>query len=78
MRFTVVAEYMPGKDIVVVDALSRGPLEYEQLNRITSDVEEYVKVVQAAWPATDEILDQSRQGTREDVHRQHTVRLAFF
>ena len=40
MRFNVVAEFIPGKDMIVAHVLSKSPLKYEQLNNITNDVEE--------------------------------------
>ena len=44
--------------MVVADALSRGPLNEEQLDSITSDVEEYVGEFCTAWLASDEKLNQ--------------------
>ena len=68
MRYNVTAEYVPGKDMVVADALSRSPMAGNHINRLQNDIEEYVNEVMASWPASDAKLNQIREATQQDVN----------
>lgn len=45
MRFNVVAEHIPGKKLVVADALFRHPLDGEQESETVDQVRAYVNTV---------------------------------
>ena len=80
MRFNVTAEYVPGKEMVVADALSREPSSEDESgnsDNITHQVEFQVDEMKATWPASDRKLEELRQATREDIQlpyaMQHTM-----
>ncbi|KAK7105840.1 hypothetical protein V1264_017168 [Littorina saxatilis] len=73
MRHNVVAEYEPGKNLVVADALSRSPLaetESPEQNTLETDVQVHVDAVRASWSVSDEKLEALRKATQEDVTLQ--------
>jgi hypothetical protein len=59
-------EYVPGKSLIVGDALSRTPVEGDDRG-ITEIVEEYVSVVSSLWPASDHQLQRICEETRKDT-----------
>ena len=76
-RFNTTAEYIPGKFMVVADALSRQPLNRASNDGLAEAVEEYVGSIQATWPASDKKLEAIKQETLKDVNLvlvvQHTL-----
>lgn len=75
MRFKPVAEYAPGKTLVVADTLSRSPLSHTENERDThSDVECYIAAVIGNMPATTQRMDSIRAATAADEKLQTVVR----
>jgi transposase InsO family protein len=67
MRFNPVVRHVPGKTLVIADALSRNPIpcqvaDEEKEEEITA----YVNVIQAAWPATKSVLQNISNATARD------------
>ena len=76
MRFNVTAEFVPGKEMVVADALSREPAiedESERIDSITQQVRVQVDEMKAAWPASDQKLEQLKQATRQDIQLPYVI-----
>ena len=69
MWFNPKPEYVPVKQLVVADLLSRKPLR-ESVEAITvqqeEDVSLYVKTTVSQWPASSSKLDQLRRATTDD------------
>ena len=69
-------EYVPGKQLVVADLLSRKPLR-ESVEAITvhqeEDVSLYVKTTVSQWPASLSKLDQLRRATTDDEQLQMAI-----
>lgn len=73
MQYSYKVEYVPGKKLVVADALSRSPipLSPEELpdysDRVVAEiVEEHVLAVTSLWPASDRQLQRIRMETLKD------------
>jgi ethanolamine utilization microcompartment shell protein EutS len=51
-KYNLVAEHVPGKDLVVADALSRTPTDVSKKldDALSDDVEAYVASVEESWP----------------------------
>ena len=80
MRFNVTAEYVPGKEMMVADALSKEPAiedEAKNVDSISYQVQMQVDEIKLAWPASDKKLEELRQATRKDIQlpyaMQHTM-----
>ena len=76
MRFNVTAEFVPGKEMVVADALSREPAiddESESIDSITQQVRVQVDEMKAAWPASDQKLEELKQATRQDIQLPYVI-----
>lgn len=58
MRFDVVAEHVPGKQLVVADALSRHPLDGEHKSGTVDQVRAYVNTAVASKPIKPPIVGQ--------------------
>ena len=56
MRFNPVVEYVPGKQLVIADALSRKPLQscdhHDDELELSDDIEAHIEAVQQSWPVT--------------------------
>jgi hypothetical protein len=72
MRYNPVVTYVPGKEQVISDALSRNPLPYrpEDID-LSEEVEHYVASIQAMWPASPSRLQEIKNATIQD----HTLAL---
>ncbi|GFR76283.1 Pol polyprotein [Elysia marginata] len=64
MRFRVTATYVPEKNMVVADTLSRCP---RKLLEEDDELQQNVKAFVEAWPVSDKKLEQIKQLTQEDV-----------
>ena len=77
--FNPKSEYVPGKQLVVADLLSRKPLR-ESVEAITvqqeEDVSLYVKTTVSQWPASSSKLDQLRRATTDDEQLQMAIHAA--
>ena len=65
LRFNAVAEYQPGKQLVVPDTLSRSPLTESESNT-SEDVETYIDSVLDTKPMSDRRFDEIRTQTNSD------------
>ena len=72
MRFCFDVQHVPGKDLIVPDALSRSPLAGTEASSATlsSEATAYVDAVQASWPASQAKLQEFRKATDEDEELQ--------
>jgi transposase InsO family protein len=70
MRHNVLAEYTPGKNLVVADALSRAPrvvTSDAQSELLENDVKVHVDSVKASWGCSDQLQEKMRVETEKDV-----------
>ena len=70
MRYNPVVEYVPGKQLVIADALSRKPLPHTPQHddiELSDDVAAYVDVIERGWPATTDRLARIRDETARDA-----------
>ena len=72
MRYNIEAEYVPGKELIVADALSRSPLKKFETD-LSSAVRTYVDAVVQSKPITDKSLDVIREMTEEDETIQEVL-----
>ena len=76
MRFNPVAEYAPGKTLVIADTLSRSPLASTCAETDThSDVACYVDSVVEGIPASSSKMDEIRTATAADAELLSVVKL---
>ena len=76
MRFNVTAEFVPGKEMVVADALSREPAiddESQNIDSITQQVRVQVEEMKATWPASDQKLEELKEATRRDIQLPYVI-----
>ena len=67
MKFNFEVVYVPGKQLVVTNTLSRQPRDMPgDTNELSDAVDEYVYGVRATWPAPDKGLERLRKGTAKD------------
>ena len=66
LKFNATAKYLPGKEMLIADALSRCPMPGTE-EKSHQDVEAHVREVEASWPVKDATLDSLREKTKEDV-----------
>ena len=65
MQFNVAAEHVPGKSMVVADALSHSPLpEHVSDRELSGEVDAFVHGVEAGFPASKEKLDAIKDASR--------------
>ena len=68
MRFNAVAEYAPGKTLLVADTLSRSPLtSSSSVSETDIEVAHYVESVVSTIPASTSKMDEIRQTTAQDT-----------
>uniref|UniRef100_A0A3Q3JGA8 Gypsy retrotransposon integrase-like protein 1 n=1 Tax=Monopterus albus TaxID=43700 RepID=A0A3Q3JGA8_MONAL len=70
MRYNPTAEYVPGKRLVVADALSRQPQPEPEISELTGDIEALEEAIQEAWPISSTKLDIVKQQTMRDSELQ--------
>ena len=70
MRFNPIVEYVPGKQLVIADALSRKPLVggESRINdiKLSDDITAIVDAVQQSWPLTEDRLTEISVETSTD------------
>ena len=70
MRYNPIVEYVPGKLLVIADALSRKQLEVRESQKddieLSDDVAAYVDAIERGWPATKDRLTEIRLETMRD------------
>lgn len=62
VRFSVTAEHLPGKQLVVGDALSRHPLDGDGKSDTDGEVTKYVNTIVASKPIRPPRLEEIRRG----------------
>lgn len=67
MRFHIQAEYVPGKDLVIADMLSRSPLQSCSLSDTEQDVTAYVDAVMQSQPVASKKICQVQEATAKDT-----------
>ena len=66
-RFNFSMSHVPGKHLLIADALSRSPnAEAEATNVLPEEIQVFVDAVLAAIPATEERIEQIRQAQQKD------------
>ena len=58
MRFNCICEHVPGKALVVADALSRSNVFPDSTSEVESEIQAYVDAIERAWPASDQKLKE--------------------
>ena len=67
LRFNCIAEYTPGKTLIVADALSRSCSITEDVSELVSEIELYVHMVEKTWPISDTKLKEIADETAKDA-----------
>lgn len=76
MRYKPEVVYVPGKTLVVADALSRSPRSYtSELTDTHSDVECYIATVVQDIPASPSRMDRIKAATANDNELQAVIKL---
>lgn len=67
-KYNFVAEHVPGKDLVVADALSRAPQAKRTKadDQLAREIEQYVNSVEQEWPVSSNKLRIIREATASD------------
>ena len=76
LRFNFEVQHIPGKHLIVPDALSRSPLaetDSDSSHDLASEVAAHVDAIQTSWPASGAKLQEYKRTTEEDEELQ-TVR----
>ena len=67
MRFNINAKYVPGKDMLVADTLSRSPVSTTESSS-HEEIQAHVSDVQSSWQVSDAWLAKIRAETLKDVN----------
>ena len=74
MRFNPVARYVPGKEQVVSDVLSRKLAVFRAADgELSHKVEAHVDLVQSGWPASPSKLQEIRHASEMDHELREVV-----
>ncbi|XP_064483051.1 uncharacterized protein K02A2.6-like [Ornithodoros turicata] len=74
MRYTYEITYVPGKDLLAADALSRTPLRKTDGTDLTEEIECFVHYVETHLPGTARSLLDIQQEQEKDETCQHIIR----
>ena len=74
MRFSATATYVPGKELLIADTLSRSPLECSETSDTQLDVEAYVDAVMENKPISTQKLEQIKAETANDPQLQTAIK----
>ncbi|XP_041374692.1 uncharacterized protein K02A2.6-like [Gigantopelta aegis] len=66
MKFTPVAEHMPGKSLVVADTLSRFPVGKPESSELENEITSHIDSFEVNLPVSDVKLERIREATKED------------
>ena len=66
MRFNAKAVYVPGKELVVADTLSRLPSKREEKPSTVEDVQAHVEYIETSKPVSTNKLQEISQATQTD------------
>lgn len=73
MRFNVTAEHVPGKQLVVADALSRHPLAGDGQSDTEGQVKAYVNAIVTSKPIKSPKLEEISKATKSDAELQKVI-----
>lgn len=73
MRFNVTAEHVPGKQLVVADALSRHPLKDSYVPETEKQVKAYVNTLVSSKPIKSSKLEEMRRVSQSDTELQKVI-----
>ena len=74
MRFNGHVNFVPGKDNIVADVLSRMPQTQENKDlELSAEIQQYVDTVQAVWPMSSGKLSEMKRATEKDVNLQSVI-----
>ncbi len=73
MQFNVTAEHIPGKQLVVADALSRHPLDGEDKSATDGQVKAYVNTIVVTKPNKSPKLEEIRRATQRYAELQKVI-----
>lgn len=73
MRFNLTAVHVPGKQLIVADALSRSPLSHDSESETDHHVKAYVDAVIANKPMSLDKLREIREATQIDSELQAVI-----
>ena len=76
-RFNVIAMYIPGKDLVLADALSRSllPFSTNGCDNLDDEVQVFLNAVESSRPASEEKTQLIEKTTRGDQELQEVAKL---
>ena len=76
-RFNVISVHIPGKDLVLADALSRSPLisNTNVSDNLDDEVQMFLNVVESSRPASKEKIQLIENATKEDQVLQKVTKL---
>jgi hypothetical protein len=76
-RFNVISVHIPGKDLVLSDALPRSPLTSNTnvIDNLDDEVQMFLNVVESSRPASKEKIQLIENATREDQVLQKVTKL---
>ena len=75
MRYRVIAEYAPGKTLVVADALSRNPTKNMESSLLEQDIALHVQMVESCLPMSPQRKGELQTATRNDATLQSAIGL---
>ena len=70
MRFSITAKYVPGKELTVANALSRTPLENQEIQDTEQEILVHVEATLETKPVSPQKLTQIKQETTTDEQLQ--------
>ena len=78
MKYNVTAVYVPGKDLVVADTLSRSPMPYHDTPDSEPEIAGYVDAVMEAQPVSPQRLVKIEAETNQDAKLQKAMKYVRF
>uniref|UniRef100_A0A1A8EMF6 Gypsy retrotransposon integrase-like protein 1 n=1 Tax=Nothobranchius korthausae TaxID=1143690 RepID=A0A1A8EMF6_9TELE len=77
LRFQVVAEHVPGKQMVIADALSRNPLSNSDggIDSTDKEVQVYLQSILSNVPASPKRVEEIRSATQQDEELPRVISL---
>ncbi|KAK9523110.1 hypothetical protein VZT92_019532 [Zoarces viviparus] len=72
MRYNPTAMYVPGKQLIIADTLSKHPQATvtQEISELTNEIEAYEKAIHESWPISPTKLDMVKQQTLQDAELQ--------